>query len=45
MSRMMSIASRVISRFSPSSPSTWNISQSLGNPDAAIPKFNRPLEM
>ena len=45
MFKMMSMASRVISRFSPPMPSTWNISQSVGDPEAAMPKFSRPPEM
>ena len=40
---MISSASRVMSRFCPLMPSTLNIAQSLGRPDAATPKFSRPL--
>lgn len=39
------MASAVISRFSPPKPSIWNISQSLGGPLAAMPKFSRPSAM
>ena len=41
--KMISSASRVMSRFWPDMPSTLNIAQSLGRPDAATPKFSRPL--
>ena len=40
--RMISSASRVMSRLAPDMPSTWNIAQSLGRPEAATPKFSRP---
>src|ERR1700743_2055941 len=42
--RMISSASRVISRFCPLIPSTLNIAQSLGRPEAATPKLSRPPE-
>ena len=42
--KMISSNSRVISRFWPLIPSTLNIAQSLGKPDAATPKFSRPPE-
>jgi hypothetical protein len=42
--RMMSSASRVMSRFWPDMPSTLNIAQSDGRPDAATPKFSRPSD-
>ncbi len=42
--KMISSASRVMSRFWPDMPSTLNIAQSLGRPEAATPKFSRPSE-
>src|SRR5678816_2709324 len=41
---MMSMDSRVMSRCSPCMPSTPNISQSVGEPDAANPTLRRPPE-
>src|ERR1700680_3907573 len=40
--RMISSPSLVISRFCPDMPSTPNIAQSEGRPDAATPNSNRP---
>jgi hypothetical protein len=42
---MISSASRVMSRLTPDMPSTLNIAQSLGRPDAATPKLSRPPDM
>src|SRR4029079_4527324 len=39
---MLSAASRVMSRLTPDMPSTLNIAQSLGRPEAAMPKLSRP---